>query len=102
MRIRVTFAEQMNRSGEPIELPQENLARRIPEGAVLDQVFVERTAPQAMHNEESLEEDDNFLSRGSETWEYTVANQYRDQFLAEVQNSTQALDCVVLDETDAR
>jgi hypothetical protein len=41
---------------------------KCPDGVVLDRAFVEKTAPSAMHSEEFLEEDDSFLSVGSETW----------------------------------
>lgn len=39
---------------------------------MLDRTFVERTKPDAMHSEETLEEDDSFPSVGSETWDYEI------------------------------
>ena len=40
-----------------------------------------------MLEEDSLEEDDDFLSVGSETWDYEVADGREDDFIAAPQNS---------------
>jgi len=45
------------------------------------------------HSEEKLEEDDSFLSVGSETWDYEIVDTREDEFLAAVKNSQMATDC---------
>jgi hypothetical protein len=51
-----------------------------------------------MHSEDSLEEDDDFLSVGSETWDYAVADGREDDFIAALQNSQMVMEYVQLDE----
>jgi hypothetical protein len=87
MTYRVTFMERTNASGQPSEFPPGYVEIDLPDGVVMDQVFVERTQPAAMHSEESLEEDDSFLSVGSETWDYEVADDREDDFIAALENS---------------
>jgi hypothetical protein len=65
---------------------------------VLDKTFVERTEPEALHGEEELDEDDSFLSVGSETWDYEIADGRQDEFLAALKNSQMAMECIPLDE----
>ena len=64
-------------------------------------MFVERTKPAALHSAEQLEEDDSFLSVGSETWDYEVAEGRQDEFLAAVKNSRLAMECLPLDDDSA-
>jgi hypothetical protein len=93
MRYRVTFVERTNAQGNPTENPPDYLAIQVPDGVVLDRNFVERIEPAAVHVEEQLEEDDNFLSMGSETWEYDVVDARKDEFLDAVKNSGMVVDC---------
>src|SRR5205814_2581567 len=74
MRYRVTFLERTDLAGKPSEVPPDYLEIEAPEGVILDKTFLERDQPLAMHNQEILEEDDSFLSVGSETWDYEVAD----------------------------
>ncbi len=97
MRYRVTFLERTNAAGEPSEFPPGYLAIDVPNGVVLDRVLVEKTPPSALHSEEILGEDDSFLSVGSETWDYEVADGREDEFLAALRNSEMAMECVPLD-----
>jgi len=50
-----------------------------------------------LHNEEQLEEDDNFLSVGEETWDYDIADDRKDEFLAAAKNSQMVIDCEELE-----
>ncbi len=97
MTFRVTFMERTGASGEPSEKPTDYVAIDLPDGVVLDKQFVERTGPSAMHSEDSLEEDDDFLSVGSETWDYEVADGREDDFIAALQNSQMVMEYVRLD-----
>lgn len=102
MRYRVTFMERTNARGEPSEAPPDYLAIQAADGVILDCAFVERTMPDAMHNEEQLEEDDDFLSVGSETWDYEVDDARQDEFLAAVKNSQMAMECEPLEDDDTQ
>src|SRR5690349_6702151 len=97
MRYRVTFMERTGADGERSEIPTDYLAIEVPDGVVLDRAFIERTKPQALHNEEQLEEDDSFLSVGSESWDYDVADDRTDEFLAAAKNSQMVIDCEELE-----
>jgi hypothetical protein len=98
MKYRVTFMERDRANGQPSEFPPDYLAINVSDGVVLDRTFVERTPPDALHSEETLEEDDSFLSIGSETWDYDVAPGRKDEFLAALKNSQMAIECEELDE----
>ena len=100
MRYRVTFMERTNAEGEPTESPSDNLSSELPDGVVLDSTFVERTEPTAVHSEERLEEDDSFLSVGSETWDYEVADDRQDEFLGAVRLAKLAIECLPLNGKD--
>jgi hypothetical protein len=67
MRYRVTFMEHTNRMGARSEAPADYVAIEAPPGVVLEKNMKKRDQPLALHNEESLEEDDDFLSVESET-----------------------------------
>jgi hypothetical protein len=89
--------ERTNKGGEPSEFPPGYVSIDLSEGVVLERTFVERTEPLAKHNSETLDEDDDFLSVGSETWEYEVANGREREFLDALRNSQMAIECVPLD-----
>ncbi len=96
MRFRVTFQERTNRAGVPSEHPEDYVDIDVAEGVVLDKTFIERTKPEALHGEEELDEDDSFLSVGSETWDYEIADERQDEFVAAVRNSQMAMECLPL------
>jgi hypothetical protein len=98
MRYRVTFMDRTDRAGNPSEKPVDYVEIEAPEGVILDKALVEREQPLAIHNEETLEEDDDFLSIGSESWDYEIADGREQEFLDAVQNSQMALECVALDD----
>ncbi len=95
---RVTFMERTGGSGEPSENPTGYVAIDLPDGVVLDKQFVERTKPAAMHSQETLDEDDSFLSVGSETWDYEVRDGREDDFIAALENSQMVMEYVRLNE----
>ena len=97
MIFRVTFMERTSEKGEPSEAPTGYVAIDLSDGVVLGKEFVERTEPQAMHVEEALEEDDSFLSVGSETWDYEVAEGREDDFIAALENSQMVMEYIRLD-----
>lgn len=98
MTFRVTFMERTGQTGEPSEKPTEYVAIDLADGVVIDKQFVQRTEPDALHVEETLDEDDSFLSVGSETWDYEVADGREDDFIAALENSQMVMDYERLDE----
>jgi hypothetical protein len=97
MTFRVTFMERTAASGEPSEHPTDYVAIDLPDGVVRGKQFVDRTAPQALHSEEWLDEDDSFLSVGSETWDYDVAAGREEEFIAALMNSQMVMEYERLD-----
>ncbi len=86
--------ERTGATGQPSEFPPGYVAIE----AVLDRTFVDRTEPEALHGEEELDEDDSFLSVGSETWDYEIADGRQGEFLDALKNSQVAMECVPLDD----
>src|SRR5579885_592845 len=99
MRYRVMFMERTNASGNPSEDPPEYLIPELQEGVVKEALFIERDKPVALHSEETLEEDDDFLSVGSEVWEYDIADGRESEFVDALANSQMVLDYAVVDES---
>ena len=96
MTYRVTFMERTGVTGEPSEVPPDYVA--VPDGVVLERLFIDRTAPDALHSEEALDEDDSFLSVGSETWDYEVEDEREEEFVETLRNSQMVMEYVRLDE----
>jgi hypothetical protein len=90
--------ERTGAIGEPSEAPTDYVAIDLPDGVVLEKLFIDRTAPDALHSEEALDEDDSFLGVGSETWDYEVADGREDEFIAALKNSQMVMEYVRLDE----
>ena len=97
MTYRVTFMERTDVAGNPSEAPPIYVEVQAAEGVILDKTLVERAEPSALHSEERLEEDDSFLSVGSETWDYEIADGREKEFLEALKNSQMALECIPLD-----
>jgi len=98
MTYRVTFMERTGVTGEPSEAPPDYVAIELPDGVVIEKLFIDRTEPDALHSEEALEEDDSFLSIGSETWDYEIADGREDEFIAALKNSQMVMEYIRLDE----
>lgn len=94
---RVTFMERTAGDGAPSERPTEYVSIDLPDGVVLDKQFVERTEPSNLHVQETMDEDDSFLSVGAETWDYEVADGREDDFVAALKNSQMVMDYERLD-----
>jgi hypothetical protein len=92
MKYRVTFVERNDGAGNRTENPPEFVDPELMDGVVLDAVFVERFEPDAMHVQEVMDEDDSFLSVGTEIWEYDVADGRDREFLDALKNSKMVLE----------
>jgi hypothetical protein len=82
---RVTFRKRFDREGEGADAPVTFLD--LADGVVLDSTFVEAIEPDNLHVEESMDEDDDFLSLGTEIWEFDVADDRRQDFKDALVNS---------------
>jgi hypothetical protein len=90
--------ERTGVTGAPSERPPDYVAIEVPDGVVLEKMFIDRAEPEAMHSEEALEEDDSFLSVGSETWDYEIADGRDDEFIDALRKSQMVMEYVRLDE----
>ncbi len=87
MKYRVTFMERTDGRGNPTENPPEFVDPQLMDGVVQDAAFIERFEPQNMHVQEVMDEDDSFLSIGTEVWEYDVADGHKQDFEDALKNS---------------
>ena len=96
MTYRVTFRKRFNREGEPADNPVEFLD--LPDGVVEDAEFSEMVEPDSLHNEERMEEDDDFQSLGHEIWEFEVVDERQDEFVTALKNSRLVMEYIALDD----
>ncbi len=87
MKYKVVFRERSDRSGEKADDPPSFLDTQLDDETVLDAVFVGRNRPDALHSSDRLEEDDAFLSIGTEVWEYDIAEGKEEDFKNALLNS---------------
>jgi hypothetical protein len=85
MTYKVTFRKRFNAQGEESDRPETFVS--VVDGVVLNATKSEVIEPPALHNQEVLDEDDNFESLGTESWEYEVAEGREEEFLAALENS---------------
>ena len=87
MKYKVVFRERSDESGEKADDPASFLDTQLDDETVLDAVLVGRNQPDGLHSSDALEEDDSFLSLGSEVWEYDVAEGKDQDFKDALRNS---------------
>jgi hypothetical protein len=90
MRYKVSFRKRFNVAGEPVDHPIESLS--LPDGVVEEALIVESEEPVNLHVEERMEEDDDFLSLGTEVWEFEIAPGREGEFLHALEISRTALE----------
>ncbi|MBV8864251.1 MAG: hypothetical protein JO210_02495 [Acidobacteriaceae bacterium] len=100
MKYRVIFRERSDRRGEKADEPSSFLDTQLDDETVLDAVFVGRTEPEALHSSDAIEEDDDFLSLGSEIWEYDVAEGKDEDFKNALLNSGMVMEVEPLESSD--
>ena len=98
MKYRVTFVERTDGVGTPWENPPEFVEPELTDGIVLDRTFVERFEPQSLHSQEVMDEDDSFLSIGTEVWEYDVADGREKEFSDALRNSRMVVEYEEMEE----
>ena len=97
MKYKVVFRERSDESGEKADDPASFLDTQLDDETVLDAVFVGRNRPDGLHSSDALEEDDSFLSLGTEIWEYDVADGKDQDFKDALRNSGMVMEFEALD-----
>lgn len=100
MKYRVIFRGRSDQQGEKADEPSSFLDTQLDDETVLDSVLVGRTQPDALHSSDVIEEDDGFLSLGSEIWEYDVAEGKDEDFKNAVANSGIVMEVEPLESSD--
>ena|SRR5579863_6490909 len=100
MKYRVVFRERSDRSGDVADNPPSFLEPELDDQTVLDAEFVGRLEPDALHSSDALEEDDAFLSLGSEIWEYDIAEGKDEDFKNALRNSGMVMEFEPLESSD--
>jgi hypothetical protein len=98
MRYRVAYRKRFDWKGDEADHPEDFLI--VPDGVVAEAEFVERIEPDALHVEGDMEEDDDFLSLGTEVWEYDVAPGREQEFKDAVLNSGMAMEMDRVEEVE--
>lgn len=93
---KVTFVKRFDAQGEEADRPETFV--EAPDGIVLNASRAEVIEPDGVHNEEALEEDDSFLSIGSEVWEYEIAEGRDQEFISALELSRKVLQYEQVDE----
>lgn len=99
MIYRVTFRKRFDQHAEESDRPETFV--NAPDGVVVTAVKSEVIDPPALHSSEVLDEDDDFESLGTETWEYDIADERESEFVAALENSGMVIDYEPIDEVTA-
>ncbi len=92
MRYRVTFAKRFNEDGQSSDIDPTQFLD-VADGVVQDKALVEGFAPDSVHSQEVMDEDDGFLgSAAAEVWEFEVADNRKDEFVTAIVNSGTVLE----------
>ena len=100
MKYRVVFRERSDEEGEKADDPASFLDTQLSDDIVLDSVLVGRTLPDSLHSSDRVEEDDGFMSLGSEIWEYDVADGKDQDFKDALLNSGMVMEVEPLESSD--
>jgi hypothetical protein len=97
MTYRVTFRKRFSPDGEPSNIEPERFVQ-VTDGVILNASMSEQDEPPAKHNQEALDEDDNFESIGTEVWEYEIADAGEREFTDALEESQMVLDYQKIDD----
>ena len=98
MKYQVSFRERTNAHGNRTENPPEFVEPELMDGIVLNASLVERIEPDNLHGQEVMDEDDDFLSIGTEVWEYDIAEGRDQEFIDALKNSQMVMEYELLDD----
>ena len=98
MKYQVSFRERTDAAGNATENPPAFVEPELMDGIVLDATLVERIEPDSLHGQEVMDEDDDFLSIGTEVWEYDIAEGRDQEFIDALKNSQMVMEYEALDD----
>jgi hypothetical protein len=93
---KVTFTKRFNSEGEEADRPESFV--EVLDGVVLNAAKAEVIEPAGMHSQEVMDEDDAFLSIGTEVWEYEVADGRQKEFIDALEQSRKVIQYEEMDE----
>ena len=96
MTYKVTFRKRFNEQAEEADRPESFV--RTEEGVVLNAAKSEVIDPPALHSQDTLDEDDNFESLGTESWEYEIAGGREREFIDALENSRMVIQYEAIDD----
>jgi hypothetical protein len=99
MTYKVVFRKRFNAEGKESDRP-EGFVQTV-DGVVLSAVKAEVNEPPALHVQEVLDEDDAFMSLGTETWEYEIEDGREQEFIDALRRSSMVLQYEPIDEVTA-
>jgi hypothetical protein len=100
VKYKVVFRDRSTSEGEQADKPATFLDTQLDDTTVLDATFVGRIEPDSVHSSDRIEEDDGFLSYGTEIWEYDVAEGRDGDFVAALKNSEVVVEYEALESPD--
>jgi hypothetical protein len=100
MKYQVTFRERTDAAGNPTENPPAFVDPELMDGVVLDATIVERIEPENLHVQEIMDEDDSFLSLGTEVWEYDIAEGRDQEFIDALKNSQMVIEYEAIEDAE--
>ncbi len=100
MKYRVVFRERSDQSGENADNPADFLDFQLDDDTVLDATPIGRNEPDSLHSSDALEEDDDFLSIGTEIWEYDIPDNKQKDFEAALAKSGTVIEFEVIESSD--
>ncbi len=96
MTYEVTFRKRFDAKGEGSDRPETFV--QAADGVILDARLAQRNDPPAKHSQDTLDEDDNFESIGTEVWEFDVAEGRDSEFITALENSRMVLQYIEMDD----
>jgi hypothetical protein len=96
MTYKVTFRKRFTQEADEAERPETFV--HVVDGVILNAAKAEVMDPPALHSQDVLDEDDNFESIGTETWEYEIADGREQEFIEALENSRMVLQYEAIDD----
>ncbi len=96
MTYKVVFRKRFDAEGEGSDRPETFI--QAADGVVVNAVKAELIEPPALHNQDVLDEDDSFLSIGTEVWEYEIADGREQEFIEAMENSRMVIEYEEIEE----
>lgn len=96
MTYKVVFRKRFDEQGNEADRPETFV--RVADGIVRNAAKAALIEPAGLHNQEELDEDDSFLSLGTETWEYEITDGREKEFIAALENSEMVIEYEEIEE----